>query len=85
LELTVSQPAIKKALPHLEEIGFIKVKKEQRLEIYLNTENHKVMQLKRVDNLKHIYESNLVDFLENNFAGATINSLWQFLKRRRYD
>jgi predicted nucleotidyltransferase len=30
------------------------------------------MQLKRVDNLKQIYESGLADFLEKEFAGATI-------------
>ncbi len=72
LVLNVSQPAIKKALPTLEQINFIKIKKDQRLSINLNTENHKVMQLKRVDNLKHIYESNLADYLEQEFAGATI-------------
>ncbi len=72
LELDVSQPAIKKALPFLEEIGFIKVQKDQRLSITLNTENHKIMQLKRVDNLKHMYEAGLVDFLEAENAGATI-------------
>jgi len=72
IELNVSQPAIKKALPYLEEINFIKVKKEQRLDISLNTDNHKIMQLKRVDNLKHLYESNLTDYLEKELAGATI-------------
>lgn len=72
LELAVSQPAIKKALPHLEQLDFIKVKKEQRLAISLNTDNPAVMQLKRVDNLKHLYESNLADFLEQELAGATI-------------
>ncbi|PIU89407.1 hypothetical protein COS64_00860 [archaeon CG06_land_8_20_14_3_00_37_11] len=30
------------------------------------------MQLKRADNLKKIYESSLADFLEKEFAGATI-------------
>ena len=30
------------------------------------------MQLKRVDNLKLIYESGLADYLEKEFAGATI-------------
>ena len=31
-----------------------------------------MMQLKRVDNLKQIYESNLANFLEEQFLGATI-------------
>jgi len=38
----------------------------------LNKRNHKIMQLKRVDNLKQIYELGLVDFLDKEFAGATI-------------
>lgn len=72
IELNVSEPAIKKALPYLEQLDFIKVKKDQRLSITLNTENNKVMQLKRADNLKHLYESNLTEYLEKEFAGATI-------------
>lgn len=72
IKLNVSQPAIKKALPYLEQLNFIRVHKEQRLSITLNTENSKVMQLKKVDNLKHIYESDFADFLEKEFPGATI-------------
>jgi len=72
IALNVSQPAIKKALPYLEQLNFIKIQKKQRLAIKLNTENHKIMQLKRVDNLKHLYETNLADYLEQEFAGATI-------------
>lgn len=72
LELNVSQPAIKKALPVLRELDFVNIKKDQRLAISLNTKNHKVMQLKRVDNLKHLYESGLAEYLEKEFAGATI-------------
>ena len=72
LELDVSQPAIKKALPTLEKLDYVNVLKDQRLSISLNTKNHKVMQLKRVDNLTHLYESDLVDFLEKELPGATI-------------
>lgn len=75
LRLNVSQPAIKKALPLLEEINFIKTTKDEetkRLSIVLNTENNKVMQLKMIDNLKQIYDSELVEFLEKEYAGATI-------------
>ena len=73
--LDVSQPAIMKSLPALEKENLIKVeqdKESKRWSIELNRENHKAMQLKRVDNLKQIYESELVDFLEKEFAGATI-------------
>ena len=72
IQLEVTQPAIKKALPALKQLDFITIKKDQRLAITLNTNNHKVMQLKRVDNLKHLYESGLIDMLEKEFAGATI-------------
>src|SRR3989338_5521024 len=75
-KLNVSQTAIAKSLPFLEENGFIKLKKEKeskRWSIKLNMENHKVIQLKRADNLKLVYESGLADFLEKEFAGATIS------------
>lgn len=72
IQLNVTQPAIKKALPLLEKINFINVKKDQRLSITLNTECHKIMQLKRIDNLKQIYDSGLASILEKEYAGATI-------------
>lgn len=73
--LEVSQPAVSKALPFLERKEFIKLKKDKesgRFSIELNRDNHKIMQLKRADNLKLIYESGLADFLEKEFAGGTI-------------
>lgn len=75
LLLAVSPPAVMKALPLLETLDFIKVHKDKetkRWSISLHRENQKVMQLKRVDNLKQLYESGFVDFLEHTFAGATI-------------
>lgn len=72
--LEVSQPAVSKAIPLLEKIEFIKVKKDKeskRISIELNMDNHKVMQIKRTDNLKFIYESGFADFIEKEFAGAT--------------
>ena len=73
--LKVTQPAVMKAIPSLEKQNLIKMqqdKETKRWSIELNRENHKVMHLKRVDNLKQIYESGLADFLEKEFAGATI-------------
>ena len=73
--LEVSQPAVIKALPELEKKEFIKIKqdkKSRRWSIELNRDNYKVMQLKRIDNLRQMYESGLVNFLEKEFAGATI-------------
>jgi|SRR3989344_6298825 len=74
-ELGVSQPAVSKALPFLLKENLIKLEKDKnsgRLSIQANRENYRVMQLKRVDNLKLIYESRLADFLEKEFAGGTI-------------
>ncbi len=73
--LNVSPPAIIKAIPNLEKEDLIKIKKDKetkRWAIELNRDNPKIMQLKRVDNLRTIYETGLVDFLEKEFAGATI-------------
>lgn len=73
--LDVSQPAVMKAIPGLEKEKFIialREKESNRWLIELNRDNHRVMQLKRADNLKLIYETGLADFLEKEFAGATI-------------
>src|SRR3989344_2504357 len=73
--LGVSAPAVMKAFPELEKKGFIKTAqdKESKLwEIELNSKNQKIMQLKRADNLRQIHESGLADFLEKEYAGATI-------------
>ncbi len=73
--LEVSQAGVMKALPLLEKYNYIKIKKEKetgRWAIELNTDNRKVLQLKRADNLKNIYETGLFDFLEKEFPGTTI-------------
>lgn len=73
--LDVSPPAVMKALPELEKENLIKLKQDKetkRWSIELNRDNYRVLQLKRVDNLKQIYASGLADFLEKEFAGAVI-------------
>ncbi|MBM3233609.1 ArsR family transcriptional regulator [Candidatus Pacearchaeota archaeon] len=73
--LGVSQPAVSKSLHFLEKEEMINVKKDKesgRYSVSLNSENHNIIQLKRADNLKMIYESGLADFLEEKFAGAAI-------------
>jgi len=40
--------------------------------IQLNRENQKVIQLKRAENLKSLYESGILEELENQFLGSTI-------------
>lgn len=70
-----TQAGIVKALPDLEKEELVKIKKDKdsgRWSIELNRDNPKVIALKRVDNLKRIYWSGIVDFLEDSFSGATI-------------
>ncbi len=72
--LKVSPTAVSNALGGLEKEGLIKVKKSNiinLLAIEFNRDNHKAIQLKRVDNLKMVYESGLSDFLYNEFPGCT--------------
>ena len=73
--LKVSPPAVMKALPALKNGNMIKIqqdKESKRWSIELNRVDHRIMQLKRIDNLRLIYYSGLADFLEKEFAGATI-------------
>jgi predicted nucleotidyltransferase/biotin operon repressor len=73
--LKVSQTAVMKALPDLKEKELIEInqdKETRRWSILLNKDNSFVFQLKRVDNLKQIYEYGFFDFVEKEFAGATI-------------
>src|SRR3989338_11190745 len=73
--LGVTQPAVMKAIPELEIENLINVKQDKetkRWSIEFKKNNHKIMQLKRIDNLRQVYESGLVDFLEKEFAGANI-------------
>jgi len=73
--LEVSQAGIIKALPKLKEKDYVRVNQDEeskRWAIELNTDNPKVIQLKRGDNLKKIYESGLVDHLQKEFPGGTI-------------
>src|SRR3989344_6387364 len=74
-QLEVTQPAVSKALPLLKQLKLInmaKDKESRRLSIELNRDNHRVIWLKRADNLKQIYESDLIQFLYDNFPNATI-------------
>lgn len=73
--LSVSLTAVAKALKGLEKEELVVVKKDpesKRLSIKLNEKNSKVFFLKRVENLRLIYESGLVEVLSETFPGATI-------------
>lgn len=73
--LKVTQPAVIKALPELEKDNLIKIRQDKetkRWSIELNRDNHIAIQLKRIDNLRQMYETGVADFLEKEFAGAAI-------------
>ncbi len=73
--LEVSQPAVLKSIPLLQKKGFVVAKQDKdssRWSIELNRNEKQVIGLKRVDNLKQIYESGLVKHLYDLFPGATI-------------
>lgn len=74
-ELNVSSTAVAKSLKYLEknEIALIKRNKLMNLHlIQLNRENPRAVQLKRVENLKALYESGVLEKLEEDFPGTTI-------------
>ena len=73
--LKVSPTSIAKSLPILKKENLISIEKSKNMNltlVELNRDNEKAMELKRVENLKMIYESQIVNFLENNFPGCTI-------------
>ena len=73
--LGVSATAVGKALPELEKRDLIMVQKDReskRLSIELKRDNKGVVNLKRVENLRMLYESGILDFLSEKFPGATI-------------
>lgn len=73
--LEVSPTAVSKALTDLEKENLISVVRDERMNlnlVELNRENPSVFGLKRVENLKMIYESGIVRYLEDNFPDAVI-------------
>lgn len=74
-ELKVSPTAVANALPELEKEGLIRVEKSKTMNLFsieFNRDSRNAIDLKRVENLKQIYESGLISFLEEKFAGGTI-------------
>ena len=73
--LNRTQAGIVKVLLGLEKEGLVKIKKDEDSggwSIEFNRDNPKAIDFKRVENLKMIYESGLVKFLEDSFPGTSI-------------
>ena len=73
--LNVTPTAIAKSLPLLEKEKLLVIKKSKEMNlnlVELNRENHKVINLKKVENQKLIYESGLLESLKEKYPGCTI-------------
>jgi len=73
--LGVSSAAVSKSIPSLEKEGLVKVDRTNKIKlvlIELNRDNPMAIELKRVENLRQIYESGLLAFLEEANPGHTI-------------
>ena len=73
--LKVSPTAIANSISKLENEELILKEKQKNMNlnlIMLNRNNKKVMHLKRVENLRLLYESGLEEFMEEELPGATI-------------
>jgi len=71
--LKVSPTAVAKALKGIKNI--IKIEKQYKINlnlVSLDRDNTKTIELKRAENLKQIYESNLLEYLHENFPGTDI-------------
>ncbi len=74
-QLKKSPTAVSNALKDLVNDGIVKLKRAENmnlLSIEFNRDNRRAIELKRVENLKLIYESGLVTFLEDKFGGFNI-------------
>jgi len=73
--LKVSPTAVSNALVELKKEKLVIVKKSKTmnlLSIEFNRDNQQAIEMKRVENLKMIYQSGLSKFLFNKFPGCTI-------------
>ncbi len=73
--LGVSPTAVSKSLPALRKEGLAEVKRSgtmNLISVRLNRDSARAIRLKRVENLRLVYESGLADFLERRFPGCAI-------------
>jgi predicted nucleotidyltransferase/biotin operon repressor len=73
--LEVSPTAVSKSIKNLEKCGLVVIEKSEtinQLSIKFNRDNPKAINLKRVENLKALYASGLVDNLSETLPGCTI-------------
>jgi predicted nucleotidyltransferase len=70
--LEVSPTAVSKSIAKLEEENIIRKQiKNKAFSVEIN-DSKKAIQIKRIENIKIIYESGFIDTLEDNYPGNTI-------------
>jgi predicted nucleotidyltransferase len=73
--LKVSPAAISKVIVDLEKDSLIIMEKSKTMNlvtIRLNRDDSKTINMKRIENMKLLYESSLADFLHDAFQGCTV-------------
>ena len=71
--LKVSPTAISNSLSILEKDNLIKIEKVKNINfVMFNRDEKKARELKQLENLKNIYLSGLLDYLEQGLAGGTM-------------
>ena len=72
-KLKVSPTAVSNSMKNLDRKNLIKIEKIKTINFTsFNRDNPRAIELKRTENLKQIYISELSNFIEEQFAGATI-------------
>ena len=75
LSLKVSPTAVANSIKNLGKTGLLDINKNEAsetFEIGLNLHNNQTISMKRVENLRLIYDSGLAEFLSDHFPGTTI-------------
>ena len=73
--LKVSPTAIAKALPLLEKEGLVKIERGDNINlnhVSFNRDSERAVFFKKTENLRLLYEINLIQFLYNSLPGSTI-------------
>ena len=81
--LKVSPTAVSKAIVLLEKEKLINTRRDNLMNLCfteLNRDNSMAIHFKRVENLKMVYQSGLIDSLEDKFPGSTIILFGSFSK-----
>ena len=65
---------VAKALKELEKKGYVKIQRSEKMNLHLVSlyRDQKTLRIKQLENLKQLFASGLVEFLEESYPGTTI-------------